>query len=122
MEITEIEKKKEERVKLREAIDCKHRKIKKICHMLTRNRFEYQTMIHKHNELDREIFEATVGIKKIRRKTSGKDIAALNKIALSDAFLDSLSTEMQQKLLRRLQGKDELSTIGKVNKGLSEIK
>ena len=90
--------------------------------MLTRNRFEYQTMIHKHNELDREIFEATVGIKKIRRKTSGKDIAALNKIALSDAFLDSLSTEMQQKLLRRLQGKDELSTIDKVNKGLSEIK
>lgn len=58
-------------------------------------------MKKEYEKLDREIFEETVGITKIMSVKKGERKKADIRI-LSDRFIDSLSEEVQAKLLKRL--------------------
>jgi hypothetical protein len=76
-------------------------------------------MRQKFYSLDRKIFEQTVGITKINSHHY-KNIEKENKKILSESFIDSMSKEMREKLIKRLQNRIDTCKIEKYNKGLKQ--
>lgn len=77
-------------------------------------------MKQEYEKLDRDIFEATVGITKITSVKSGERKKTNAKI-LSDSFIDSLSDDTRKKLLERLQKNIELADCKRCDMPLTTV-
>jgi hypothetical protein len=99
-------------------IKKKKQKLLKLTAIYNRNHQEYCQMLKQHEKLDREIFMETKGVTKIERCRSGQQMQT-NKQILTEAFMDSLSPNVREKLLQRLINKMEQAKINECQTSLN---